>query len=43
MNNEVYARTMNMMFQRVDLALRNVVLEYHDGWYDEVIEIEQPR
>jgi hypothetical protein len=39
-NNKVYARTMNMMFQRVDAGVRNVVLAYHDGWYDEVIEID---
>lgn len=37
-NNKVYARTMNLMFQRLNLDLKNVVLEYHDGWYDEVIE-----
>jgi hypothetical protein len=37
-NNKVYARTMNMMFQRLNLDLRNTVLEYHNGWYDEMIE-----
>jgi|WetSurSiteA1Bulk_404760.scaffolds.fasta_scaffold42101_2 hypothetical protein len=37
-NNKVYARTMNLMFQRLNLELQNRVLEYHDGWYDEVIE-----
>jgi hypothetical protein len=37
-NNKVYARTMNLMFQRLNLDLKNRVLEYHDGWYDEVIE-----
>ena len=37
-NNKVYARTMNLMFQRAGLDLKNVVLEYHDGWYNEVIE-----
>ena len=41
-NNKVYARTMNMMFQRMGLDLRNVVLEYRDGWYDEVIEANTP-
>jgi hypothetical protein len=39
-NNKVYARTMNLMFQRITADLRNVVLAYHDGWYDEVIEID---
>jgi hypothetical protein len=39
-NNKVYAKTMNLMFQRSNLDLKNSVLEYHDGWYDEVIEID---
>ena len=38
-NNKVYARTMNFMFQRINADVRNVVLKYHDGWYDEMIEI----
>jgi hypothetical protein len=38
-NNKVYARTMNLMFQRINADVRNVVLEYHDGWYDEVIKV----
>ena len=38
-NNKVYARTMNLMFQKIGLNLRNIVLEYHDGWYDEMIEL----
>jgi hypothetical protein len=38
-NNKVYARTMNLMFQKVNLDLNNIVLEYHDGWYDESIEL----
>jgi hypothetical protein len=37
-NNQVYARTMNLMFQRINADVRNVVLAYHDGWYDEAIE-----
>jgi hypothetical protein len=37
-NNKVYARTMNLMFRQLNLDLKNRVLEYHDGWYDEVIE-----
>jgi hypothetical protein len=42
-NNKVYARTMNLMFQRINADVRNVVLEYHDGWYDEVIEVNTPK
>jgi len=38
-NNKVYARTMNLMFQRLDLVLKNSVLRYHAGWYDEMFEI----
>jgi len=38
-NNKVYARTMDLMFQRINLDLKNVVLAYHDGWYEEAIEI----
>jgi hypothetical protein len=37
-NNKVYARTMNLMFQKLNLGIKSTVLEYHDGWYDEVIE-----
>ena len=38
-NNKVYARTMNLMFQRINLGLKNTVLEYRDSWYDEMIEL----
>lgn len=38
-NNKVYARTMNLMFQKAGLGLINRVLAYHDGWYDETIEL----
>jgi hypothetical protein len=38
-NNKVYARTMNLMFKRLNLNLTNLVLEYHKGWYDELIEL----
>jgi len=38
-NNKVYARTMNLMFKKIDLDLINEVLEYNGGWYDEVIKI----
>jgi len=40
-NNEVYARTMNLIFQKINLDLKNTVLEYHDGWYVEMIEIDK--
>jgi hypothetical protein len=38
-NNKVYARTTNLMFQKLDLDLINTVLKYQDGWYDEMIQI----
>jgi hypothetical protein len=37
-NNKVYARTMNLLFQKINLELQNTVLEYHNGWYKETIE-----
>jgi hypothetical protein len=37
-NNKVYARTMDLMFQNLNLRLKNTVLKYHDGWYEEMIE-----
>jgi len=42
-NNKVYARAMNLMFQRMHLGLRHVFLAYYDGWYDEVIELNQSK
>lgn len=41
-NNKVYARTMNLMFQKINLNLRNTVLSYHEGWYEEMIEASIP-
>ena len=38
-SNKVYARAMNLMLARVNPGLRHVVLKYHDGWYDEMIEL----
>jgi len=38
-NNKVYARTMDLMFQKLNLHLKNTVLNYHDGWYEEMIEV----
>lgn len=38
-NNKVYARTMNLMFHKIGLDLKNTVLKYQDGWYEEVIEL----
>jgi hypothetical protein len=37
-NNKIYARATNLMFQKVNLKLRHVVLNYRNGWYDEMIE-----
>jgi hypothetical protein len=42
-NNKVYARAMNLMLARVDPRLRHVFLQYHDGWYDEMIEFSTPK
>lgn len=38
-NNKIYARATNSMFERINLKLKYVVLNYQDGWYDEVIEL----
>ena len=38
-NNKVYARATNLMFGKVNLRLRHVVLNYSQGWYEEMIEI----
>ena len=40
-NNKVYARTMNLMFEKINLELRNAVIKYQDGWYDEMIELRK--
>jgi hypothetical protein len=37
-NNKIYARATNFMFERVHLKLRHVVLRYQEGWYEEMIE-----
>jgi hypothetical protein len=37
-NNKIYARATNCMFERVNLKLKHVVFNYQDGWYDEMIE-----
>ena len=42
-NNKVYVRTMNLMFKKINLDLKNAVLEYHDGWYLESIEVNKPQ
>ena len=38
-NNKVYARAMNLMFERINPGLKHVVLKHHDGWYEEMIEL----
>jgi hypothetical protein len=40
-NNKIYARATNNMFERVNLQLRHVVLNYQDGWYEEMIELNK--
>jgi hypothetical protein len=42
-NNKVYAKTMNLLFQKLKLNLINTVLEYQNGWYNESIEINTNR
>jgi hypothetical protein len=37
-NNKVYARATNCMFESLKLKLHHVVLNYQDGWYEEMIE-----
>jgi hypothetical protein len=38
-NNKVYVKTMNLIFQKLNLNLKNTILAYHDSWYDEMIEV----
>jgi hypothetical protein len=38
-NNKVYAKTMDLIFQRLSLHIKNTVLKYHEGWYEEMIEV----
>lgn len=38
-NNKIYARATNLMFEKINPNLRHVVLNYQDGWYDEMIEV----
>ena len=38
-NNKVYARSMNLMFEKINLKVKHVVLKFQDGWYDEMIEL----
>jgi hypothetical protein len=37
-NNKVYARAMNAMFERIHPGLKHVFLKVQDGWYVEMIE-----
>ena len=38
-NNKIYARATNCMFERINLGVKHVVLKYQDGWYEEMIEL----
>jgi hypothetical protein len=38
-NNKVYAPAMNLMFEWIHPGLKQVVLKYQDGWYEEMIEL----
>jgi hypothetical protein len=37
-NNKIYARATNIMLERINPRLRNGILGYSDGWYEEMIE-----
>ncbi len=37
-SNKIYARATNYMLERINPALRYVVLNYKNGWYEEMIE-----
>jgi hypothetical protein len=38
-NNKVYARATNFMFEKINPRLKHVVRKYNDGWYEEMIEL----
>ncbi len=40
-NNKVYASATNRMLERINPALRHVVLGYDEGWYEEAVERQQ--
>jgi hypothetical protein len=40
-NNKIYARATEKMFEKINLKLKHVVLKYQDGWYDEMIEVNK--
>jgi hypothetical protein len=42
-NNKVYARAMNAMFERIHPGLKHVFLKVQDGWYVEMIEFSPPK
>jgi hypothetical protein len=37
-NNKIYARATNLMFDRIGCRVKHVVLGYQDGWYDEMLD-----
>ena len=38
-NNKIYSRATNYMFETINPRLKHVVLSYQDGWYEERIEL----
>lgn len=36
-NNKVYSRAFNLMFEKMNLNLKHTFLDYQDGWYEESI------
>jgi hypothetical protein len=39
-NNKIYSRSTNFMFETINPRLKHVVLNYQDGWYEEMIELQ---
>jgi hypothetical protein len=37
-NNKVYARATNFMFEKIQCRVKHVVLAYQDGWYEEMLD-----
>ena len=38
-NNKVYARATNFMFERINPRLKHVISKYNEGWYEEMITL----
>ncbi len=38
-NNKVYGKSMNELFKKINLNAVYLVSKFHDGWYEEMIEV----